>query len=127
METHHGIQISDQALVTAAVYSDRYVPDRYLPDKAIDLVDEASSALKLAQESRPDILEKLDRDVVTLEIERESLKNEDDIFSASRRTKVVSELEEKKSVKGEGEGSGNQGNQRGKLAGTVDNRTPGDR
>lgn len=96
METHHGIQISDQALVTAAVYSDRYVPDRYLPDKAIDLVDEASSALKLAQESRPDILEKLDRDVVTLEIERESLKNEDDSFSASRRTKVESELEEKK-------------------------------
>jgi ATP-dependent Clp protease ATP-binding subunit ClpB len=81
METHHGIQISDQALVTAAVYSDRYVPDRYLPDKAIDLVD---------------ILEKLDRDVVTLEIERESLKNEDDAFSASRRTKVESELEEKK-------------------------------
>ena len=96
METHHGIQISDQALVTAAVYSDRYVPDRYLPDKAIDLVDEASSALKLAQESRPDVLEKLDRDVVTLEIERESLKNEDDSFSASRRTKVESELEEKK-------------------------------
>jgi ATP-dependent Clp protease ATP-binding subunit ClpB len=96
METHHGIQISDQALVTAAVYSDRYVPDRYLPDKAIDLVDEASSALKLAQESRPDILEKLDREVVTLEIERESLKNEDDTFSASRRVKVESELEEKK-------------------------------
>lgn len=96
METHHGIQISDQALVTAAVYSDRYVPDRYLPDKAIDLVDEASSALKLAQESKPDTLERLDREVVTLEIERESLKNEEDSFSATRREKVESELQEKK-------------------------------
>jgi len=60
-------------------------------------VDEASSALKLAQESRQDMLERLDREVVTLEIERESLKNEDDSFSASRREKVESELKEKKS------------------------------
>lgn len=95
-ELHFGVTIADSALVTAAVYSDRYIPDRYLPDKAIDLVDEASSALKLAQESRPAALEKLDRDIVTLEIERESLKNEDDHFSVSRRDKVESELEEKK-------------------------------
>lgn len=95
-ELHFGVSIADSALVTAAVYSDRYIPDRYLPDKAIDLVDEASSALKLAQESRPAALEKLDREIVTLEIERESLKNEDDQFSVSRRNKVESELEEKK-------------------------------
>lgn len=95
-EVHFGVQIADSALVTAAVYSDRYIPDRYLPDKAIDLVDEASSALKLAQESRPAALESLDREIVTLEIERESLKNETDQFSLSRMTKVESELKEKK-------------------------------
>jgi ATP-dependent Clp protease ATP-binding subunit ClpB len=95
-EVHFGVQIADSALVTAAVYSDRYIPDRYLPDKAIDLVDEASSALKLAQESRPAALETLDRDIVTLEIERESLKNESDQFSVSRMNKVETELEEKK-------------------------------
>lgn len=95
-EVHFGVQIADSALVTAAVYSDRYISDRFLPDKAIDLVDEASSALKLAQESRPAELEKLDREIVTLEIERESLKNEEDPFSVSRREKVETELEKKK-------------------------------
>lgn len=95
-ETHHGVQIADSALVTAALYSDRYVPDRYLPDKAIDLVDEASSALKLAQESRPAALERLDREIVTLEIERESLKNEEDTFSISRLEKVEHDLAEMK-------------------------------
>ena len=95
-EVHFGVQIADSALVTAAVYSDRYIPDRYLPDKAIDLVDEASSALKLAQESRPAMLEKLDREIVTLEIERESLRNEEDQFSVSRLEKVDKELQEKK-------------------------------
>lgn len=95
-EVHFGVQIADSALVTAAVYSDRYIPDRYLPDKAIDLVDEASSAMKLAQESKPTQLEALDREIVTLEIERESLKNEEDQFSVSRLGKVESELAEKK-------------------------------
>ncbi|WVQ80199.1 hypothetical protein IAT38_002304 [Cryptococcus sp. DSM 104549] len=95
-EVHFGVQIADSALVSAAVYSDRYIPDRYLPDKAIDLVDEASSALKLAQESRPVQLETLDREIVTLEIERESLKNEEDPFSVSRREKVEEQLDEKK-------------------------------
>ncbi|ORY35733.1 P-loop containing nucleoside triphosphate hydrolase protein [Naematelia encephala] len=99
-EVHFGVQIADSALVTAALYSDRYIPDRYLPDKAIDLVDEASSALKLAQESRPAVLEALDREIVTLEIERESLKNEDDQFSKSRLEKVDSELKEKKAEQG---------------------------
>ncbi|KIJ30444.1 hypothetical protein M422DRAFT_268098 [Sphaerobolus stellatus SS14] len=75
-EVHHGVEISDDALVTAAVYADRYISNRFLPDKAIDLVDEAASALRLAQGSKPDDLEKLDREVMTLEIELESLKNE---------------------------------------------------
>ncbi|KAG6381855.1 P-loop containing nucleoside triphosphate hydrolase protein [Boletus reticuloceps] len=73
-EVHHGVGIADSALVTAAVYGARYISDRYLPDKAIDLVDEAASALRLAQESKPDELEALDREIVTLQIELESLK-----------------------------------------------------
>lgn len=95
-EVHHGVEISDAALVTAALYGARYISDRYLPDKAIDLVDEAASALRLAQESKPDELEQLDRDVVTLQIELESLKKETDVFSVERRDKVVSELERKR-------------------------------
>ena len=73
---------------TAAVYSARYISERHLPDKAIDLVDEAASALRLAQESKPDELENLDREIITLQIELESLKNENDVFSVERRQKV---------------------------------------
>ncbi|KIM39539.1 hypothetical protein M413DRAFT_447019 [Hebeloma cylindrosporum] len=91
-EVHHGVEISDAALVTAAVYSARYISDRYLPDKAIDLVDEAASSLRLAQESKPEELQALDRDIMTLQIELESLKNETDVFSVERRTKVESDL-----------------------------------
>ncbi|KAF8194661.1 P-loop containing nucleoside triphosphate hydrolase protein [Pholiota molesta] len=91
-EVHHGVEISDAALVTAAVYSARYISDRYLPDKAIDLVDEAASALRLAQESKPDELEALDREIVTAQIELESLKKETDIFSVERRAKVENDL-----------------------------------
>ncbi|EMD39396.1 hypothetical protein CERSUDRAFT_104581 [Gelatoporia subvermispora B] len=95
-EVHHGVGIADGALVTAAVYGARYVSDRFLPDKAIDLVDEAASALRLAQESKPDELDKLHREIVTLEIERESLKNETDVFSAERRGKVEETLKSKR-------------------------------
>ncbi|OBZ74067.1 Heat shock protein 78, mitochondrial [Grifola frondosa] len=95
-EVHHGVGIADSALVTAAVYSARYISDRFLPDKAIDLMDEAASALRLAQESKPDELEALDREIVTLEIERESLKNESDVFSVERREKVEQTLQEKR-------------------------------
>ncbi|KAG7449576.1 P-loop containing nucleoside triphosphate hydrolase protein [Guyanagaster necrorhizus] len=95
-EVHHGVEISDAALVTAAVYSARYISDRFLPDKAIDLVDEAASALRLAQESKPDELEALDRDIMTLQIELESLKNESDIFSVERRQKVEADLAAKR-------------------------------
>ena len=95
-EVHHGVGISDASLVTAAVYSQRYIPDRFLPDKAIDLVDEAASALRIAQESKPPALEELERDIVTLEIERESLKNETDTFSVERKEDVERELTRKK-------------------------------
>ncbi|KAF8909848.1 P-loop containing nucleoside triphosphate hydrolase protein [Mucidula mucida] len=95
-EVHHGVEISDAALVTAAVYSARYIADRFLPDKAIDLVDEAASALRLAQESKPDELEALDREIMTLQIELESLKNESDIFSVERRQKVETDLAAKR-------------------------------
>jgi len=95
-EVHHGVEIADSALVTAAVYGARYVSDRFLPDKAIDLVDEAASALRLAQESKPDELEALEREIMTLQIELESLKNEMDVFSVERRNKVESELKIKR-------------------------------
>ncbi|KAF7307945.1 p-loop containing nucleoside triphosphate hydrolase protein [Mycena kentingensis (nom. inval.)] len=95
-EVHHGVEISDSALVTAALYSSRYISERFLPDKAIDLMDEAASALRLAQESKPDRLEALERDIMTLEIERESLKNETDTFSVERRSIVEKEIEEKR-------------------------------
>lgn len=78
------------------MYGARYISDRYLPDKAIDLVDEAASALRLAQESKPDELEALDRDVVRMQIELESLKAETDIFSVERRSKIERDLKERK-------------------------------
>lgn len=92
---HHQGLISFR-LTPAAVYGARYISDRYLPDKAIDLMDEAASALRLAQESKPDELETLDRDVVRMEIELESLKAETDVFSVERRGKIEKDLEEKK-------------------------------
>ncbi|KAJ7289338.1 P-loop containing nucleoside triphosphate hydrolase protein [Mycena rebaudengoi] len=95
-EVHHGVEISDGALVTAAVYGARYISDRFLPDKAIDLVDEAASSLRLAQESKPDELEALDREIMTLQIELESLKNETDTFSLERRAQVEETLNAKR-------------------------------
>ncbi|KAH8992997.1 P-loop containing nucleoside triphosphate hydrolase protein [Lactarius akahatsu] len=92
-EVHHGVEISDGALVTAAVYAARYVSDRFLPDKAIDLVDEAASSLRLAQESKPDALEQLDRAAMTMEIELTSLRNESDPLSAERREALEQALE----------------------------------
>ncbi|KAF8628075.1 hypothetical protein AX15_004106 [Amanita polypyramis BW_CC] len=95
-EVHHGVEISDAAIVTAAVYGARYISDRYLPDKAIDLVDEAASAIRIAQESKPDELEALDREIITLQIELESLKNEADVTSVERRKSVEGVLGEKR-------------------------------
>lgn len=94
-EVHHGVRITDQALVTAAVYSNRYITDRFLPDKAIDLVDEACSALRLQHESKPDELEAVDHAITTLQIELESLKKEDDPVSLDRRNVILEKLKDK--------------------------------
>lgn len=94
-EVHHGVRIQDAALVTAATYSNRYISDRFLPDKAIDLVDEACSALRLQQESKPEAIQDLDRSVMTIQIELESLKKETDQMSIDRRTKLEDDLKAK--------------------------------
>ncbi|KAK7687365.1 chaperone ATPase hsp78 [Cerrena zonata] len=87
-EVHHGVRITDSALVTAALYSNRYITDRFLPDKAIDLVDEACSTLRLQHESKPDAIAQLDRQIMTIQIELESLRKEDDQLSTDRRLKL---------------------------------------
>ncbi|KAF2706862.1 hypothetical protein K504DRAFT_459283 [Pleomassaria siparia CBS 279.74] len=91
-EVHHGVRITDGALVAAATYSNRYITDRYLPDKAVDLVDEAASALRLQQESKPDAIQELDRQIMTLRIELESLRKETDIASKERRERLEDTL-----------------------------------
>lgn len=95
-EVHHGVQIADSALVSAAVNSKRYIADRFLPDKAVDLVDEACSKLRLEQESKPDAIESIDRQIVSLQIELESLKKETDPLSVERREKLNGSLQELK-------------------------------
>lgn len=94
-EVHHGVRISDSALVTAAVSSARYINDRFLPDKAIDLVDEAASRLRLQQESKPEQIENLDRAIMTLRIELEALSKEHDAGSKARVEVLKKELKEK--------------------------------
>ncbi|KAL4942325.1 hypothetical protein BDV06DRAFT_192363 [Aspergillus oleicola] len=99
-EVHHGVRITDGALVAAATYSNRYITDRFLPDKAIDLVDEAASALRLQQESKPDVIRELDRDITTIQIELESLRKETDISSRERREKLSEDLKAKQEEAG---------------------------
>ncbi|KAF2198324.1 P-loop containing nucleoside triphosphate hydrolase protein [Delitschia confertaspora ATCC 74209] len=94
-EVHHGVRITDGALVAAATYSNRYITDRFLPDKAIDLVDEAASALRLQQESKPDAIQELDRQIMTIQIELESLRKETDIASKERRERLEETLKKK--------------------------------
>ncbi|KAF2667590.1 heat shock protein 78, mitochondrial precursor [Microthyrium microscopicum] len=94
-EVHHGVRITDNALVAAATYSNRYISDRFLPDKAIDLVDEAASALRLQQESKPDAILELDRNIMTIQIELESLRKETDIASKERRERLETQLKAK--------------------------------
>ncbi|KAI9699120.1 MAG: chaperone ATPase hsp78 [Candelina mexicana] len=94
-EVHHGVRITDGALVAAASYSNRYITDRFLPDKAIDLVDEAASALRLQQESKPDAIQELDRQIMTIQIELESLRKETDVASKERREKLEASLKSK--------------------------------
>ncbi|MEC7962404.1 MAG: ATP-dependent chaperone ClpB [Pseudomonadota bacterium] len=97
-EVHHGVRVSDSALVAAATLSHRYITDRFLPDKAIDLVDEASSRLRMEVDSKPEELDQLDRQILQMQIEVEALKLEDDVASKDRletREKTLAELQER--------------------------------
>jgi len=91
-ELHHGVRISDSALVAAATLSHRYITDRFLPDKAIDLVDEAASRLRMEVDSKPEELDALDRQILQGQIEAEALKKEDDAASKDRLEKLEKEL-----------------------------------
>nr|WP_197974987.1 ATP-dependent chaperone ClpB [Phaeovibrio sulfidiphilus] len=91
-ELHHGVRIADSALVSAATLSNRYITDRFLPDKAIDLMDEAASRLRMQVDSKPEALDELDRRVIQLKIEREALLKEDDAGSKSRLRELEDEL-----------------------------------
>jgi ATP-dependent Clp protease ATP-binding subunit ClpB len=91
-ELHHGVRIADAALVAAATLSKRYITDRFLPDKAIDLIDEASSRLRMQVDSKPEALDELDRRIIQLKIEREALKKETDPASKDRLERLEKEL-----------------------------------
>ena len=91
-ELHHGVRISDRALVSAATLSHRYITDRFLPDKAIDLMDEAASRLRMEVDSKPEELDALDRQILQMQIEAEALKKEDDKVSKERLGKLEEEL-----------------------------------
>jgi ATP-dependent Clp protease ATP-binding subunit ClpB len=91
-ELHHGVRITDGALVAAATLSNRYITDRFLPDKAIDLMDEAASRIRMEVESKPEEIETLDRRILRLKIEREGLKRETDAASQDRLGNIESEL-----------------------------------
>ncbi|MFY0398922.1 ATP-dependent chaperone ClpB [Brevundimonas naejangsanensis] len=91
-EVHHGVRISDSAIVAAATLSNRYITDRFLPDKAIDLIDEAASRVRMAVDSKPEALDEIDRRLVQLKIEREALKKESDSASKQRLEKLEDEI-----------------------------------
>jgi ATP-dependent Clp protease ATP-binding subunit ClpB len=93
-EVHHGVRISDSAIVAAATLSNRYIADRFLPDKAIDLIDEAGSRVRMAVDSKPEELDEIDRRIVQLKIEREALTKETDAASRARLEKLEDELTE---------------------------------
>ena len=91
-ELHHGVRITDSALVSAATLSNRYITDRFLPDKAIDLMDEAGSRLRMQVDSKPEALDELDRKIIQLKIEREALRKETDVASKDRLSALENEL-----------------------------------
>jgi len=91
-ELHHGVRVTDAAIVAAATLSNRYITDRFLPDKAIDLVDEAASRLRMEVDSKPEEIDELDRRIMQLKIEREALKKENDQGSRDRLVKLEKEL-----------------------------------
>ena len=95
-EIHHKVRIQDHAIVAAAVLSDRYITNRYLPDKAIDLIDEAASRLKMQIESQPEELDNIDRKIIQLQIEQQALSKESDNDSKDRLTKIATELHDLK-------------------------------
>jgi ATP-dependent Clp protease ATP-binding subunit ClpB len=97
-EVHHGVRITDGAVISAATLSHRYISDRFLPDKAIDLIDEAASHLRMEIDSKPAELDKVDREIMQLEIEREALKKEKDKASQERLEKLEQELSELREV-----------------------------
>lgn len=98
-EIHHGVRIKDDALVAAAVLSNRYITNRFLPDKAIDLIDEAASQLKMEIESQPTELDKIERRILQLKIEQQALSKEDDESSKSRLEKINAELADLKTTR----------------------------
>ena len=100
-EVHHGVRITDSAIVSAATLSNRYITDRFLPDKAIDLVDEASSRLRMEVDSKPEEIDELDRRIIQLKIEREALKKETDKASRDRLEKLETELADLEEKSGE--------------------------
>jgi ATP-dependent Clp protease ATP-binding subunit ClpB len=91
-EVHHGVRITDGAIVAAATLSNRYITDRFLPDKAIDLIDEAASRLRMEAESKPEEIDEIDRRIIQLKIEREALKKESDEASKERLKRVEQEI-----------------------------------
>jgi len=93
-EIHHGVRIKDAAIVAAATLSHRYISDRFLPDKAVDLIDESASRLRIELDSMPAEIDAIDRKIIQLEIERQSLKKETDASSQERREKIERELSE---------------------------------
>ena len=92
-ELHHGIEITDPAIVAAAELSHRYITDRFLPDKAIDLIDEAGSRIRMEIDSKPEVMDKLDRRLIQLKIEREAVKKEKDEASQKRLTLIEEEIQ----------------------------------
>lgn len=95
-ETHHKVQIKDEAIISAVELSQRYITDRFLPDKAIDLIDEAASKLRMEMNSKPEALDELDRKVMQLEIEREAIKRENDNNKLKSLNKEIANLNEKR-------------------------------
>jgi len=91
-EVHHGVQITDPAIVAAAELSQRYITDRFLPDKAIDLIDEAASKIKIELDSKPEVMDKLDRRLIQLQIEREAVRREKDEASQKRFALIEEEI-----------------------------------
>jgi ATP-dependent Clp protease ATP-binding subunit ClpB len=96
-EVHHRVRIKDSAIVAAATLSQRYITDRFLPDKAVDLIDEAASRLKIELDSKPSEIDAIDRKIIHLEIEKQSLKKETDKTAKERRDRIEKELAELKS------------------------------